>query len=51
MMAAVLEDQAIFPKQLSWHPSFALLSKSSPEIDSATILFVDISDVAALSFS
>ena len=51
LLAAVLEYRAIFPKRLSWHPSFALLSKSSPETVCATILLVDISEDTALHFS
>ena len=53
LLAAVLEDRAIFLQtaELRWYPSFALLSKSSPETICATILLVDISGVAALLFS
>ena len=38
LLAAVLEDRAIFPQtvELSWYPSFALISKSSRETNCAT---------------
>ena len=52
LLAAGLKDRAIFHQtvELSWYSSFALLSKSSPETICATILLVDISEVAALLF-
>ena len=39
------------PKQLSWHHSFSLISKSSPETVCATILLVEISEVAAFQLN